>query len=82
MLLAEGEEYAQAIEAFEQVCALAPADAAPHFNVAFLLQQRGPSRGRDSALRARPAGGSEPRARSARPGGLARSLEKGPAWRA
>ena len=41
MLLAERGEYAQAIDAFERVCSLTPARAAPHFNVAFLPQRTG-----------------------------------------
>ena len=41
MLLAERGEYVQAIDAFERVCRLIPAQAAPHFNVGFLLQRTG-----------------------------------------
>jgi len=41
MLHAERGEYAQAIEAFERVCLLTPDAAAPHFNIAFLLQRTG-----------------------------------------
>jgi tetratricopeptide (TPR) repeat protein len=41
VLLAKREEYQPAIDAFERAVALAPNDAAPHFNVAFLLQRIG-----------------------------------------
>ena len=82
MLLAEREEYAQAIEAFEQVCALTPADAAPHFNVAFLLQRVG--RHADAIARFERALEADPSLERARRGlAISRAhLEKGPAWRA
>ena len=40
-LRAERQELESAIEAFERALALDPADAASHFNVAFLLQRLG-----------------------------------------
>jgi len=82
MLLAEREEYAQAIDAFERVCALAPADAAPHFNVAFLLQRVG--RHADAIPRFERALEADPSLERARHGlAISRAhLEKGPAWRA
>ena len=82
MLLAEREEYAQAIEAFEHVCALTPADAAPHFNVAFLLQRVG--RHADAIPRFERALEADPSLERARHGlAISRAhLEKGPAWRA
>ena len=40
-LLAEREEFAAAIDAFERALALSPDDAASHFNVAFILQRTG-----------------------------------------
>ena len=73
---------AQAIEAFERVCALAPADAAPHFNVAFLLQRVG--RHADAIPRFERALEADPSLERARHGlAISRAhLEKGPAWRA
>jgi tetratricopeptide (TPR) repeat protein len=41
ILLAAREEFEPAIDAFEHAVALAPADAAAHFNLAFLLQRAG-----------------------------------------
>ena len=41
ILLAAREEFSPAIEAFERAAALDPADAAAHFNLAFVLQRAG-----------------------------------------
>src|ERR687897_902361 len=41
ILLAAREEFEPAIHAFEQAAALSPAEAAAHFNLAFLLQRAG-----------------------------------------
>ena len=41
ILLAAREEFEPAIHAFEHAAALSPAEAAAHFNLAFLLQRAG-----------------------------------------